>query len=64
MIHHQLDYQFINPIFLFFQNVMDTCLGASAWWAIGFAFAFGEVDNEDKNTVIGLHVSLLYFVDS
>lgn len=24
------------------KNVIDVCIGALAWWAVGFAFAFGE----------------------
>ena len=32
------------------KNIMDTCISAFVWWAIGFAFAYGE---PDKNGFLG-----------
>ena len=27
------------------KNLMDTCIGGVVWWAIGFAFAYGDMSN-------------------
>lgn len=37
------------------KNVMDACLGAVLWWAMGFAFAFGEVADKKGSAFLGFH---------
>lgn len=34
------------------QNVMDACIGALVWWAVGFPFAYGS-DGVSPNAFIG-----------
>lgn len=38
------------------QNVMDACIGALVWWAVGFAFAYGD-DGVAPNAFVGGKVS-------
>lgn len=51
----------MNTVNILWKNLADFFIGTIVFWAVGFAFAFGDLSSESENAVANRFIGLKYF---